>query len=58
MNFLNEEFYQGQKIIEQQMIKKKLFIITRDKLDKYTLWCEGRKIAIKNNPIDLYERMV
>ncbi|NMA48746.1 MAG: hypothetical protein GX947_03095 [Tissierellia bacterium] len=58
MNYLDEEYYRGQKIVEQIREKKKLFIITRDKLGKYTLWHENKKIATKNNPIDLYERMV
>jgi hypothetical protein len=56
MNYLDEEFYHGQKIVEQIREKKKLFIITRDKLGKYTLWCEDKKIATKSNPIELEEK--
>lgn len=57
MKFLNEEFYHGQKIVEQVIEKKKLFIITRDKLGKYTLWCDDKKIATKNDPLELEERI-
>ena len=56
MNYLNEEFYHGQKIVEQVIEKKKLFIITRDKLGKYILWHEDKKIATKSNPIELEEK--
>lgn len=58
MEFLNEEFYHGQKIVEQIIEKKKLFIITRDKLGKYTLWCDDKKIATKNDPTELEERVL
>lgn len=57
MKFLNEEFYHGQKIVEQVIEKKKLFIITKDKLGKYTLWHEDKKIATKSNPIELEEKL-
>ena len=57
MEFVNQEFYHGQKIVEQIIEKKKLFIITRDKLSKYTLWCDDKKIATKNNPLELEERI-
>ena len=56
MNYLNEEFYHGQKIVEQVIEKKKLFIITRDKLGKYILWHKDKKIATKSNPIELEEK--
>ena len=56
MNYLNEEFYHGQKIVEQIIEKKKLFIITRNKLGKYTLWHDDKKIATKINPIELEEK--
>lgn len=56
MDYLNEEFYHGQKIVEQVIKNKKLFIITRDKLGKYTLWHEDKKIATKSNPIELEEK--
>ena len=58
MEFLNQEFYKGQKIVEQVIEKKKLFIITRDKLGKYTLWHDDKKIATKNNPTELEERVL
>jgi hypothetical protein len=57
MKFLNEEFYHGQKIVEQIIEKKKLFIITRDKLGKHTLWCDDKKIATKNDPLELEKRI-
>ena len=58
MNYLDEEYYRGQKIVEQIREKKKLFIITRDKLGKYTLWCDDKKIATKNDPLELEERIL
>ena len=57
MDYLNEEFYHGQKLVEQIIEKKKLFIITKDKLSKYTLWCDDKKIVTKNNPTELEERI-
>lgn len=56
MEFLNQELYKRQKIVEQIIKNKKLFIITRDKLGKYTLWHEDKKIATKSNPIELEEK--
>ena len=56
MEFLNQELYKGQKIVEQIREKKKLFIITRDKLGKYILWHKDKKIATKSNPIELEEK--
>ena len=58
MMYLNQELYKGQKIVEQIIEKKKLFIITKDKLSKYTLWCDDKKIATKNNPLELEERIL
>ena len=56
MEFLNQELYKRQKIVEQIIKNKKLFIITRDKLGKYTLWHDDKKIATKSNPIELEEK--
>lgn len=59
MEFLNEEFYHGQKIVYQyQESKNKLWIITYDKsIGKYTLWQDNKKIATNKGVMDLYERI-
>lgn len=59
MDFLNEEFYHNQKIVEQYLdTKGKLHIITFDKsIGKYTLWQDNKKIATNKSPIELYEKI-
>lgn len=59
MEFLNEEFYKGQKIVEQYIDSKgKLSIITRDKAtSRYVLWQDNKKIATNKSPVELEERI-
>ena len=58
MEFVNQEFYHEQKIVEQYIDSKgKLWIITRDKsTSKYVLWQDNKKIATNKNPLELEER--
>ena len=59
MEFVNQEFYHKQKIVEQYIDSKgKLSIITRDKATgKYVLWQEDKKIATNKSPLELREKI-
>lgn len=59
MEFLHQEFYHSQKIIEQYIDSKgKLWIITLDKTTgKYVLWDDNKKIGTNKNPLELEERI-
>lgn len=59
MEFLNQELYKGQKIVEQYIDSKdKLWIITRDKsTGRYVLWQDNKKIATNKCPLELGEKI-
>lgn len=59
MEFVNQEFYHEQKIVEQYIGSKgKLWIITRDKsTGRYVLWQDNKKIATNKSPLELGEKI-
>jgi|CZCB01.1.fsa_nt_gi hypothetical protein len=50
--FLNKTTYNGETILQQQIVKEKLYIVTRDRYFRYTLWCDGKKVGTKDSPLE------
>lgn len=58
MEALLQKEYNGQIIVEQQIVGKKLYIFTRDKYTgEYNLWLENKKLGKARNPIELYQKI-
>jgi hypothetical protein len=58
MEALLQKEYKEQIIVEQQIIGKKLYIITKDKYNgEYNLWLENKKLGKARNPIELYQKI-
>lgn len=56
-NHLNQKTYHDQIIKEQLYLNNKLWIVTQDKIGKYTLWCNNKKIAENESASELHNKI-
>lgn len=58
MEFIREEFYQSEKVMEQFACKGELSIITKNKHNgNYTLWQKDKNIAEDKSVINLHKKI-